>query len=407
MPIFVISLMAIMALVGATIALGMDSRSSNNLQHTADSAALGGATAFVTHPSPRAADRLDAARQQATALAQSNSDYILADLEVGAVTEDAYGQHTNLEVEVEAKPVNYFANFVGDAQTAPNRRRAVATATWGFPLCVLALAGSGTGVFVSDNANLSAQNCIIWSNSDSRQSMLFRGGTSSSKAFCAVGQTRRIAGASVTPEPTTDCQPLPDPLVGFDIPMSGLCDNIDLNIKKKTSATLSPGIYCNGIDVASRNVTFEPGIYLVRGGGIKISASGLVEAQGVTFLLEGALNKVEIKGDSGLKIKAPSGGATAGIAFAQLPDLLSFLDPLLPPEFKLKGELEAEGVFYLPSFNMNVDSNGRGTTQSPYLQLVVNRLSLSGEGTLNINFDGTKTDLPIVIKPAREARLVE
>lgn len=407
MPIFAISLMSIMAMVGATIALGMDSRSGNHLQHSADAAALGGATAFLNSSSPKADDRLKAARTQAIALAKENSEYSLSDFKIDAVTEDAYGQHTKLEVELQFEPVNYFAKFLGNRATQPIRRRAVAGATWGFPLCVLTLAGSGTGVFVSDNANLSAQNCIIWSNSDSRLSMLFKGGTSSSKAFCAVGKVRRIAGASVTPEPATDCQPLPDPLAGFDIPMGGLCDNIDLKIKKKTSATLSPGIYCGGINIDTRNVTFEPGIYLVRGGAIKVSASGVVDAQGVTFLLEGALNKVEIKGDSGLRIKAPNHGATAGIAFAQLPDLLSFLDPLLPPEFKLKGELEAEGVFYLPSFDMNVDSKGRGRTQSPYLQLVVNRLTLSGDGALNVDFDESETDLPIVIKPAREARLME
>ncbi|GGB65386.1 MULTISPECIES: Tad domain-containing protein [Henriciella] len=402
MPIFVISLMAIMSLVGATIALGMDSRSSNNLQHTADSAALGGATAFVTHPSPRAADRLDAARQQATVLAQSNSDYVLADLEVGAVTEDAYGQHTNLEVEVEAKPVNYFANFVGDAQTAPNRRRAVAIATWGFPLCVLTLEPKDTGLTVKDRAQLSAQNCIIWSNSTAKDSMKFDGGSASTKAFCTAGDVERDVKARVTPMPETGCQKLPDPLAGYDLPIEGLCDDIEVSVIKRGSTRLGPGNYCGGIEIKARNVTFEPGVYVIRGGGLKIDASGILLAEGVTFVFDGEIDKVEIKGDSGLTVTAPAEGATAGIAFAEL-------DTVLPAfkDMKIEGQLNVEGVIYMPSYDIEIKKMGGGTTKSPYLQIVANSLELSDQGNLAIEFDMTQTDLPMVIKPAREARLVE
>ena len=41
MPVFAISIMAILSLVGATLALGMDSRSGHQVQQAADAAALG------------------------------------------------------------------------------------------------------------------------------------------------------------------------------------------------------------------------------------------------------------------------------------------------------------------------------------------------------------------------------
>ncbi|MEM5516705.1 Tad domain-containing protein [Henriciella sp. AS95] len=402
MPIFAISLMAILSLVGGTIALGMDSRSSNNLQHAADSSALGGATAFLHSDSPKAEERLKAAHEQARSLATQNTDYSLTELDVAAVTEDAYGQHTNLKVELQFKPVNYFAKLVGSKSTTPIRRRAVATATWGFPLCVLTLEPKRSGLTIKDQGQLEANNCIIWSNSDSRKAMDFKGGSAKTKAFCAVGDVDKDSRAQVDPKPEVGCQPLPDPLAGYEVPTSGICDSFSVDVIRIGSTKLSPGIYCGGLSVRARNVTLEPGIYHIRGGGLKIDARGELEAHGVTFLFDGLINKVEIRGGSGLKVTAPTEGETAGMAFAQLPSVVTRL-----PDMKIDGALNVEGVIYMPSYDIKIKKLGGGTTRSPYLQIVANSLEISDQGSLAIEFDMTQTDLPLVIKPAREARLVE
>ncbi|MCH2457984.1 MAG: hypothetical protein MK186_08025 [Henriciella sp.] len=219
MPIFAISIMAILALVAATLALGMDSRSGAKVQQAADSAALGGATAFLNSSSPRAADRLEAARQQAKALAERNSEYALADLVVDAVTEDAYGQHTQLAVELEFQPVNFFARFSGNNATAPVRRRAVASSTWGFPLCMLALSpNEQSGISMKHLARLIADGCIVWSNDKGRQSMSLEGGRAEAKSFCAAGLVDRSHRASVSPLPDQQCDPIPDPLEDWTPP---------------------------------------------------------------------------------------------------------------------------------------------------------------------------------------------
>jgi Flp pilus assembly protein TadG len=402
MPIFAISLMAILSLVGATIALGMDSRSGNALQQAADASALGGATAFLNTDSPKADVRLAAARAQASALATQNSEYELADMDIGAVSEDAYGQHTKIEVELEFKPVNYFAKIAGGTATAPVRRRAVASATWGFPLCVLTLEEKKTGIKIKDYGRLSAKGCIVWSNSHSDDSMRFEGGSAEAKAFCTTGDFRRDAKANVSPQPETRCQQLPDPLEGYSIPFSGICDSLNVSIVRVGSTRLKPGIYCGGMSVRARNVTLEPGIYHIRGGDLKIQASGVVEAKGVTFIFDGELDGVDIKGGSGLDIAAPVDGPTAGMAFVELNGLIQ-----KSKKMKIDGELNVEGVIYMPSYDINVRKSGGGTTKSPYLQVVANSLEISGEGSLDIDFDMSATDLPLVIAPERQARLLE
>lgn len=402
MPIFAISLMAILSLVGATIALGMDSTSGNQLQSAADASALGGATAFLNSEAPKASDRLVLAQETARALAQRNADYALTALDVSALTEDAYGQHTQIAVELESRPVNLFSNFAGDYATAPMRRRSVAGATWGFPLCVLTLARDKEGLNISEFAELSADGCVIWSNSTSEKSMIFAGGRSTAKAFCAVGTTVVDSKSSVQPRPEEGCEPLPDPLAGYDLPVSPICDHKETIKIKLGSQRLTPGVYCDGLEIKARNVDFEPGIYVIRGGKIKIDAHGLVRAQGVTLLLDGDVSSVEIKSLSGLRLVAPPDGPSAGIALAQLPSLKKS-----EAELKVEGELNVEGVIYVPSFNVEFSKLGGGTTASPYLQLVANRLSMKGQAGLQINFDMASTDLPLVIKPAKEARLLE
>ena len=216
--------MAILALVGSTLALGMDSRSGSKVQQAADSAALGGATAFLNTDSPRAKDRLEAARQQAKVLAENNSEYSLADLVVDAVSEDAFGQHTRLAVELEFQPVNFFGRFTGRNATAPVRRRAVATSTWGFPLCLLALSPENeTGLSLKHMARLVAEGCIVWSNDSSSASMRFDGGRAEAKSFCAAGLVNRSHRANVSPLPSVQCDPIPDPLGDWRPPAPDTC----------------------------------------------------------------------------------------------------------------------------------------------------------------------------------------
>ncbi|MEM1088416.1 MAG: pilus assembly protein TadG-related protein, partial [Pseudomonadota bacterium] len=106
MPFFVISLAAIVALIGGTLALSMDSRAANEIQHTADNSALAGATAFINVKSAKLEHRIQEAEKLATAYAARTVDYNLSDFEVLAKSEDEYGQTIQLAVELEFDPVN-------------------------------------------------------------------------------------------------------------------------------------------------------------------------------------------------------------------------------------------------------------------------------------------------------------
>ena len=209
---FAFTLMALVALAFAAIALGLDSKAANNLQNAADSAALAGATAFVAANSPRAEDRLAEAQASARATAAGNAEFALTDFDVSAVTEDAYGQHTEIEVSLAFQPANVAASVLGRNANIALTRSALASATWGFPLCILSLETTNAGVSTDGNANLSAKNCVIWSNSKGSKSLSFSGGDAEAKFFCAAGKAPVTGGTQINPRPTENCDPIPDPL---------------------------------------------------------------------------------------------------------------------------------------------------------------------------------------------------
>jgi hypothetical protein len=504
MPIFAISLMAILALVGATLALGMDSRSGHQVQQAADSAALGGATAFLNANSPRAETRLEAARVQAEALAERNSDYELAKLDIAAVSEDAYGQHTKLAVELEFQPVNYFSRFTGKASTVPVRRRAVASSTWGFPLCMLALSDlDHTGLSLKHLARLESNGCIVWSNASGRSSMAMDGGRAEAKSFCTAGRVDRSHRASVSPLPEQNCQVIPDPLADWVAPKPGACEpdpdfRPPLSIRRaaerllgsekskkskkrkkhrgrdddddddddddhdddeggcrasckntdhdhycggqgpdhegtgaglsdfdllaltdnllaslyaldrqydQPTDTLNPGTYC-GLDIAYGHVRMNPGTYFIKGAPLEVSRKATLSAEGVTIILTGPNAYFRVGDQARMTLKAPAEGPLAGIAVAERRNTRVSGMPVVS-RLTGTGAMSIIGLLYLPTQNFFISGSGAGDQSSPLLQIVANRIALRDNGELRIDFEPGATDVPVAIKPARIARLIE
>jgi Flp pilus assembly protein TadG len=73
------------------------------------------------------------------------------------------------------------------------------------------------------------------------------------------------------------CTPEGDPLADVDEPEhDDDCDEEDFKIDNDNqNVTLSPGVYCNGIEISGsdNDITFEPGEYIIAGKGFKLSGS--------------------------------------------------------------------------------------------------------------------------------------
>jgi filamentous hemagglutinin family protein len=87
--------------------------------------------------------------------------------------------------------------------------------------------------------------------------------------------------------------------------------------------TLSPGVYCNGIDIQSQAVvTLQPGTYIINRGDFNVAGGATVTCScpsptdGVTIILTSSTNasqigQVRINGGANINLRAPSAvGAT-------------------------------------------------------------------------------------------------
>lgn len=513
MPIFAISILAIITLAGAAIALSFDSRAANNLQIAADESALSGATAFLNAASPRVEDRLAEAAAAAEAAARANADFSLAKLDIGAVTEDAYGQKTEIEVALKFTPANPAAQIAGRNASIDIERTAAASATWGFPLCVLGLQGSSTGLSTADDADLTAENCIVWTNSTSSRSMQFTGGRASTKYFCAAGNAY-VASASVIPRPHEKCDPIPDPLNGWTAPAAGtidmfpfpaaaknrtpnpvalldqllkllgnplvgsatqplkkalvsgeplpeatvallytaiqtvapvvgskkggpgidkqgyfttgaargmhilevaqvlgIVDNIPEDILTGDSYfasptfTLSPGTYA-GLDIFAGHVRLKPGVYHIVDAPLVVRRRATLTGEGVTIVLHGDNASFSVLDQARLTLSAPTHGETAGFSIAE--NRKAPLKSVRPERSRLtgSGSVAMIGTIYLPRQKFSITGEGAADQASPLLQLVAYTVELRNKGGLKIKFDPERTEVPMTIMPAREARLI-
>lgn len=429
LPVFGISLMGIFSIVGMAIALNFDSQAARSLQDTADTAALAGATAFITATSGSADDHRQLAYDTADGFARANAEDELKSVAVSAVTTDEYGQHTEVNVLLEYHPANIFNRFAGKGETSPVTRAAKAIATREFPLCLLALEPSETGIRIAGNGELAAPNCAIWSNSSSLEAIKFEdGGSMTASSICAVGRTNGDTLSNVTPPPTDNCQAIPDPLADWTPPTIGSCDTIGgytITESAGVTARLSPGVFCGGLWAVSDKIKLDPGLYVIKDGPLYLNGSDELIAEGVTFLLSGANATVHIQGDGILNVTAPDTGPNAGIALIEDRKTYSFKNVL---KAKLagktvkeeevsdlyyatstvdgNGQILIEGLIYLPTQKMQITGNGWGKKSSPYLQIVARFIEITDLGQLDIDFRPSEMSVPVVIEPERIARLV-
>jgi len=260
--------------------------------------------------------------------------------------------------------------------------------------CIIALNPSASNaVSLNGSVNLSAPNCGVWVDSSSSTALRLTGTAHLAAKYVRLkGGSSVSGGASVTPAPQTNAGVLPDPLT-FLIPPArpSQCDYRDFSVDGG-SPTLNPGTYCNGISVkGTANVTLNPGLYILMGGGLKVSGSSTVDGAGVTFFLAQGLGfqygPLSVSGSAALHLSAPTLGPYYGILFYQDPSITH--DPATPqqPGSTILGSTTSrlEGVLYFPTTGLTWSGNA-SASPSNYLIVVADTLTLTGSVTFNTTF---------------------
>jgi Flp pilus assembly protein TadG len=257
--------------------------------------------------------------------------------------------------------------------------------------CIYSLDPSGSGALtIAGNASLTSA-CGVYVDSSSSSAAIASGNAAiSAPMLGVVGGTTINGGASVPV--TTSIPAFGDPLAYLGVPSVGSCASYS-GKTDNGNKTENPGLFCGGLTIASSaNVTLNPGLYVLNGGGLTIK--GAVTGNGVTFYLTGTAGGagkytgVTIASGSSATLKAPNtcnGGAAGG----SMNGVLMFQDRSIvgtsPNQSTINGSATSsfDGALYFPTTTLNYSGT---SASSGYTYLVAYDLKVSGSSSIGNNY---------------------
>ena len=359
------------------------------LQHSVDQAAIGGAWA-LTNPDSETKYRTRARQEfsanlRVTKEFASEPDISLAD----------FGDGDNNSVIVAASATKRlpFSSFLTDSGVTV-RVRAQASFAEGrnYQACLIATSETGTGVDIGGNATVNAE-CGIAALSCDEGAVEIDGS--------AVVKADSIAtcGTADVPEENEDAvaenvHGLKDVFADLapptnSTPRNYACKSSGTGNNKTNLATLSGGTYTGGVTVKCTTV-FQPGIYVIDGGVLDLSANYNVTGTNVMFVLKnGATIKFGGEGNgNSISLTPRQAGDFLGTPYQDNADryagILVFEDRNSSPQqtHTLTGNSNSlvEGTIYLPAGELKV--LGTANVASQCLQITAHKIRIAGNAHL-------------------------
>lgn len=298
----------------------------------------------------------------------------------------AYTSVSNaVEVIVTQQKAPLFSSlFIANAVTISARSVAIPNIGTG---CVIALDSTASGaVTVPGTSAINLNNCNLYDNSNNSSALNVSG--SGSISALSVGVVGGISGASAittTAGVKTGLLPTPDPYAGVNYPPFSGCDYHNLKINSNT--TLSPGVYCGGIQVtAGAVVTMNPGIYYIDQGSFSVAGNATINGTGVTIVFTSSTGNnwatPSFSSNSNINLTAPTTGPLAGMVI--------YADRNMPvgTAFKMAGgsTQNLSGVIYVPKAALTY-AGGSGASNG-CTQIVADTLTWTGNSNLALNCAG-------------------
>ncbi len=262
-----------------------------------------------------------------------------------------------------------FALFGADSGRIPLKARAVARGQWvASSGGIIVLNPTAYGALSSNgNGNVTVKNADILVNSNNSTAAYTNGNAFISDYGGTAGNIK-ITGknpgysGTFTGNVSTGVLPTPDPLAYLPAP--------DYASMSAGSTTTSGGN--NG------TVTMTPGVYYINGN-FSWSVNGSLTATGVTVYCTGSLS---ITGNGTVTWSGPTSGAYTGVAYFQ--SRSSTATSLISGN----GSYNITGTFYNPAGLTQIQGNGDASLSG---QLITDKLSAGGNGSMNINYIANDT----------------
>lgn len=337
------------------------------LQQAADAAAYAAAL------EQRAGSGEDATLAKAIAMATENGfDDDEGDLVITTPSVLETDETNSVDAELTRELPRGFTALFGNE---PIRIRVKASAAYSTAgnACVLALDKSASpAISFTGSSGAEMQGCVVMSNSIADESVSVEG-NAEVQAPCVMS----VGGANVADSASlelTECStistgqpPVADPYKDVPYPPTGTCT--------AGGGVNTPGCYTGNITL---NGNIASGIYIIKGGTLKINSNAVVNGTNVTFvLLDGAT--ADFNGTATINLSAPTTGTYKGLLM--MGSRTSGAGGI--SKFNGTPSSHLTGALYFPK--QQVEYNGNFTGNGGCTQIVAATVSWGGNTHFNVN----------------------
>jgi len=276
---------------------------------------------------------------------------------------DYYTGNQYVKVVVEDTVTTFFARVFGKSKVLI-RARALGGIISPSNVCIAILDPSAADAMLMETgADLTATNCKVSINSTATGALDV--GSQSVLTATSVNVTGTKTGSgTVSGTLTTGAAASPDPFASVVTPSySTACNHTQLHVTN--TATLNPGTYCSNdnstaalwLDGGNGDIiTLNAGLYVMQGGGLRISHQGTVNGTGVTFLNTNgpgnnanALGIFNLETGTTVNLSAMTTGNLAGILFYLDRTAGNSTTLAVTNQFQTAGSSSMTGTIYLPT----------------------------------------------------------
>jgi hypothetical protein len=311
----------------------------------------------------------------------------------------APGVSTSYWVTVKASQPMYlgFLSSIGLTSGNVTAEATGAIMTQGGGGCIYVMDPSLSGSYTVAGTATVNSTCGIYVNSTSSSALTAKGNSvtnANGTPIDVVGGTSINNNATVTPTPATGQIAVPDPLSALPAPTYSGCDYTGFSSSGgtyhfTTRSGVGYAVFCGGLRITGQaNLTFDPGIYVLNGGGFTSTSSNTsITANGVFFYNTAngySFGPITLAGGTSVNMTAASSGTYQGILFFQDRNITSSATNTLTGGST--GIMS--GTVYMPTGN--VQFNGNSTTRQT-LAFVVDTFTAVGTSYFQADLTGGLT----------------
>lgn len=333
-----------------------------------------------------------------------------------------------VEAVVTTRAPSFFSMVFGNNGTVLMARAVARTSTSAGSVggCIFAMDPTASGAFTINGTVVLTTACGAIVNSNSASAFTMVGNSSvnlvsgaqvgvvgpggAGQGWSMSGQAQLINSTTNQPQPPVNIRSFADPLANVPVPTAAgmtVQGSDGITISPSATTTLNPGIFCGGINVKG-TANFNPGTYVLAGGGLRINAQAVVNGQNVLFYnTTGSFSPSCGSRDAGPFFF--NGGASINLSAqgSQSPVGVLFFDDRTVTGLSHIINGNSNSTFDGAMYHLKASLKFAGTNQTPgFLYIVANTIELTGTSNLG-NDHSNLTSVSVMAPTSTGGGLVE